>query len=64
MKLLKLQIYNQKDDFIFYVNNSKVQMMVHFIQTISADMSKHDTCANNSVKTPPIRLHHVCLLLA
>ena len=49
MKLHKLQIYNQKYDFTLYVNNSKVQMMVHFIQTISAGMSKHVTCANNSV---------------
>ena len=48
MKLHKIQIVYQKYDFTLH--NSKVQMKVHFVQTISADMSKHDHCANNSVK--------------
>ena len=45
---MKLQIVYQKYDFTLY--NSKVQMKVHFVQTISADMSKHNPMANNSVK--------------
>ena len=48
MKLHKIQIIYQKYDFTLY--NSKVQMNVHFGRTINADMSKHDHCANNSVK--------------